>query len=308
VRLFMSADFHDGVTDSFHLINTVRVSTGLLTENVRKVVSAGADDSVLEALYEMPVGASGQNLRAFAAQTSQDHEVSIATLWLFTVVGRYEVWADSLPIASGGRGCQFPSQGHATASLGVGYAEAFAGLASFPMLQDAYGASAATDARHLGGRVDDALMIYRLYKECRNSLAHAGGRASELVERWGVEVSTRAQDLHVDGSGMHLPLPLFKQGDTVKLTFAHLRCLVSVLLRIVFTVDSTLLMSYEGHREFVKRWQAAYGDRPVNVARRKLRGINWIRAQLQPIGVPVPDNPIDVLPYLAANALVRELL
>lgn len=307
MRLFLSADFHDGVTDSFHLINTVRVSTGLLTENVRKVVNAGADDSVLEALYEMPVGASGQNLRAFAAQTSQDHEFSIAALWLFTVVGRYEVWADGLPIANGGRGCQFPSQGHSAASPGVGYAEAFAGLTSFPMLQNAYGASAAADARHLGGRVDDALMIYRLYKECRNSLAHAGGRASELVERWGVEVSAGAQDLHVDGSGLHLPLPPFRQGDTVKLTFAHLRCLVSVLLRIVFTVDSTLLMSYPGHLEFVTRWQTAYGNTPVKVVRRKLRGTNWIRAQLQSISIPVPDNPIDVLPYLTASALVQEL-
>ena len=78
MRFLLSSGFQTGITESFHLINTVRTSTSILTTEVRKVVRAGADDRVLEALYPLPTGASGQNLRAFSNQTSTQHEYSLA--------------------------------------------------------------------------------------------------------------------------------------------------------------------------------------------------------------------------------------
>jgi hypothetical protein len=72
----------------------VRVATAVLTGEVRRVVNAGADDKVLEGLYTMPEKTTGQNLRAFSAQTTSQHEHSIAALWRFSTIG---LWAEPVP-------------------------------------------------------------------------------------------------------------------------------------------------------------------------------------------------------------------
>jgi len=204
VRTLFSAGFQTGVTDSFDLINTIRASTSSLTSEVRKVTAAGADDKVLEALYALPVGATGQNLRAFSRRSADQHEHSLAALWLFSVVGLYEVWAADLPIDDSERRCQFPTRGYVSWPQSVaGIGALLNALPASPQLSTVYAEDISADPRLIDrDRVDDALAIYRLLKECRNSLAHAGGAASKRAEQWSETVRMRATDLFVDGQGV----------------------------------------------------------------------------------------------------------
>jgi hypothetical protein len=272
------------------------------------MVKAGANDHVLQALYEMPPGATGQNLRVFSMQTDDEHEHALAALWLFTIIGDYEVWADGLPVNGASRGCQFPSKGHTSLSKGPGYREVFSPLKPSPQMTQVYSATLTADPHHLGNRTDDALMIYRLYKECRNSLAHSGGRAGAVVSDWGQEVRTRAQQLHVGQSGSLEPVPSFAKDDPVKLTFTQVRCLVSVLLRIVFTIDSYILMSGDGEKETIARWRRANGTSGVTVAKAKLNSNQWLADKLREIGVPVPTPPNALLPLLKESGLIHVLI
>jgi hypothetical protein len=303
-----SAGFQAAVTESFHLINTVRVATEHLTRDVRKVVNAGADDKVLEALYAMPTFATGQNLRAFTSRSSEDHERELANLWLFTVIGQFEVWADELPVSDSSDGCQFPSRGSSQLSTRrCGFNDVFGSLPPSAQMAAAFGPSVATDLRNLGPRVDDALALYRLYKECRNSLAHAGGKASQRVEDWGAEVASRAGDLHVDRHGTLLQPPSFTAGQSVKLSIEQVRCLVSVLFRIAQTVESAILLSEIGEAEFIQRWQSAHGSQPLKVESNKLKRSMWLLARCQEAGVATPSDPLDVGQLLVAARLVKVL-
>ena len=303
-----ASDLQSAVTDSFHLINTVRVATEHLTRDVQKVIDAGADDKVLEALYAMPTFATGQNLRAFATRTSEQHARELASLWLFTVIGHYEVWADELPVPNSGDGCQFPTLGSSAYSTQrPGFGDVFAPLAESPLMTAAFGSSLTTDVRSLGPRIDDALALYRLYKECRNSLAHSGGKASDRVERWSSEAASRASDLHVDGYGIRVQLPSFTRGQAVELGIEQVRCLVSLLFRIAQTVDGSILLSTYGESDFIERWQRVHGIQPIQVQHQKLKRPLWLTSRCQEAGVPTPNNPMDVTQLLLDARLVRAL-
>lgn len=305
MRFLLSSGFQTGITESFHLINTVRTSTSILTTEVRKVVRAGADDRVLEALYPLPTGASGQNLRAFSNQTSTQHEYSLAALWLFTVIGLYEVWAAELPIADSEDNCQFPSIGYNAFSTKAGVGAVVSTLQPSPSFTTVYGAAIAADPRMIAhARLDDALAVYRLFKESRNSLAHAGGVASNRVERWSIDVHSRAADLLVDAQGNNIA-PQFVQGDAVSIAFNQMRAFVALLLKIVFTIDAAILTSTIGEAEFLRRWTAKYGKDAIKVSRKKLNRGTWISVRFAELGLPVPPTQTDIIAYLISNNLVR---
>ena len=305
MRLLLSSGFQAGITDSFHLINTVRTSTEILTAEVRKVVRAGADDRVLEALYPLPIGASGQNLRAFSNQTSSQHEHSLASLWLFTVIGLYEVWAAELPIVGAESNCQFPSRGYNALSTKAGVGAVLNALQPSPSFTTVYGATIAADLRIIRQpQLDDALAAYRLFKECRNSLAHEGGVASDRVERWSSDVHSHAASPLVDTQGNNIA-PHFVQGERVSITFNQMRGFVALLLRIVFTIDAAILVSTIGEAKFLRRWTTKYGQNAVKVTRKKLNRGTWIPVRFAELGLPVPSTQIEIIAYLIGNDLLR---
>jgi hypothetical protein len=156
-------------------------------------------------------------------------------------------------------------------------------------------------------RLDDALAVYRLFKECRNSLAHAGGAANDRVEQWSIDVQARATDLLVDASGNKVAAPIFTEGDTVAITFEQMRAFVSLLLRVVFTIDAAMLTSKIGETEISRRWTDQYGKEPVKVDRKKLNRENWINARFATIGAPVPLIQADLIAHLINNKLIWDI-
>ena len=309
MRLLLSSGFQTGVTNSFHLINTVRTSTSILTTEVRKLVRAGANDPVLEALYELPPGASGQNLRVFSNQTSTQHEHSLAALWLFTVVGLYEVWTAELPIIDSETGCQFPSKGYNAISRKAGVRAVISALQSSFFLTTVYGAVVASDSRMMNpARLDDALAVHRVFKECRNSLAHAGGAANERVEQWSIDVHERAADLLVDAQGG-------KAGTTQiygrRRGIDHIRPDAGLRLPALsgrFHNRRCDPDQYNRRSGNLTALDQSLRQEAFQSSRRKLNRGNWINARFAEIGAPVPPTPVLLIPYLISNNLVREII
>ncbi|MCD2191564.1 hypothetical protein [Actinomycetospora soli] len=298
-------EFHDGITETFHYTNTIRAASSALAADVARLISAGANDAVLEAFYGVP-GGHGQNLRVFAKMSAEDQEAAAAENWLFSVVGRYEVWADSLPVAKSSRGAQFPSSGSSSHATGVGFAEVFPVLTASPEMISTYYASVQADHRVLAGdRVDDALSLYRLFKECRNAAAHAGGVTDGPVSNWSTLARERAGDLFVDASGDVVPIPELDPGDQIRLSLRQVRAFVALTMRIAYTIDSIVTMSAVGLTTVVERWRRVHGERPLFVSERVLRRGQWLRARLTAASIAVPDDPADALALLRGEDLLR---
>lgn len=299
-------DFQSSITSSFHLINSIRTASDHLVGDVQKLLQAGGDDRILEALFTMPAMATGQNLRQFAQQSREEREASLAQMWIFNVIGIYEAWADSLPPQDGALGCQFPSKGYVARATRPGFAEVFQALPVSPVMVRAYRTAIEADPRWSRDRIDDLLVLYRGYKELRNCLAHAGGEVSERAEYWGAEADRLAPDLHT-GSAGPVPVPTFTVGQVAHVTMEQVRVLVNILFRISFTVDGAVLMSNAGEHEFRQRWIRAHGA-PHKVPRKTLHRDNWLVSRLRQARLPTPNDRDSLRHFLKEEGLIRELL
>lgn len=285
-RTFMSA-----ITESFHLINTARAGLALLDTQVSRVVAAGADDRVIEALYSMPDGATGQNLRAHALQQQQMKDRALAEMWLMVVFARYESWAESLEMERGisgaRRGCQFPFQ----TPGGPGYVQVFSVLAPDTLMRDIYEASVLTD--HLWLRSDSdaqaALAVYRYYKEVRNSLVHSDSRANARLATASSAAQSALATLRQNTTLRTGAVPVLAVGDPITIDLDLVRDVIALLRRLVFTIDAKILLSTIGFHEFVARWRAKYGSQPLKAYARKLERAPWFQAAVSDaLSVPAP--------------------
>lgn len=280
--LEQSRTFMRTITESFHLINTARAGLDLLAEQVRRVVDAGADDRVIEALYSMPDGATGQNLRAHAIRPQEEKDRDLAEMWLMTVFARYESWAESLSteynILGSKRGCQFPTQ----TGNNPGYVEVFSALQPSQLMQDIYSQSIGVDRFWIPSDTDMkyALRIYRYYKEIRNSLVHSDGKAN-------AQLATASTEAHLALSSIHLAQPLrpgsvsiLAVDDPIQIDLMLVRDVIALLHRLVFTIDARILTSTIGFSEFIQRWENRYGTKPLNVLPRKLGRPGWFEATI----------------------------
>lgn len=309
--LEQSRTFMRAITESYHLINTTRAGLDLLAEQVKRVVDAGAHDRVIEALYAMPDGATGQNLRAHALRSQEEKDRDLAEMWLMTVFARYESWAESLAveynISNSKRGCQFPDPAN---SGTPGYVEVFSVLQHSQLMEDIYGDTIRADRFWIPSDANAqlALRIYRYYKEIRNSLVHSDGKANQQLADAS---STAKQAL----SALQLKQPLRSEsvtvltvGDLIQIDLKLVRDVINVLHRLVFTIDARILTSTIGRDEFLNRWRERHGAQPVNVLSAKLTRPAWFAREVsENLQMPFPidaGNNVKKWPESSREALV----
>ncbi|MGO4594854.1 hypothetical protein AB4Z18_13650 [Leifsonia sp. 2TAF2] len=314
----------NAITESFHLINTARAGLALLDTQVARVVAAGAHDKVIEALYSMPDGATGQNLRAHAAQQQTIKDRALAEMWLMVVFARYEAWAESLEtehsIRDAKRGCQFPLQ----TSGGLGYVQVFSVLTPDALMRDIYESSVVAD--HLWLRTDSdaqaALEVYRYYKEVRNSLVHSDGRANARLASASATAQGALVTLRNNTTLRTSSVPLVALGDPIVIDLGLVRDVIDLLRRLVFTIDAKILLSTIGLDQFISRWREKYGSQPLNVNIGKLGRPAWFQAAVSnALSVPAPavagsttgatwpaTSRRALVDYGVSNWLIRKLL
>lgn len=318
--LEQSRTFMRAITGSFDLINTARAGLDLLAEQVKRVVEAGAHDGVIEALYAMPDGATGQNLRAHALRTQSERERGLAEMWLMTVFARYETWAESLAdeynIVGSKRGCQFPVQ----TGGGLGYIEVFSVLQPSQLMEDIYGDSIRADRFWIPSNSDvqHLLRIYRYYKEIRNSLVHSDGKVNEHLAAASADANQSLAGLQLNQALRPGSVSILAVDDPIVIDLRLVRDVIDLLHRLVFTIDARILTSTIGFDELVKRWNKKYGTTPVDVLPRKLTRANWFSSRVS-VNLKMPQpilfgNKAKIWPeasresflaYAVSNGLVR---
>ncbi|MCH8563662.1 hypothetical protein LTI14_10615 [Nesterenkonia sp. YGD6] len=286
------------ITDSFDLINTARAGFNLLADQVNPLVAAGANDRVIEALYSMPDGATGQNLRSYATRTAEERERDLARMWLTTVISHYESWAASLEvdygIANSARGAQFPSVGH-----GSGYTEVFSQLTPSSVMHEIYESSVLVHRHWIPSDPDvqSALKLYRYYKEIRNSLVHSDGHADERISAASKSAAQEVVSLQERTSIRSTSVMVLEVGDPINITMTLVKDLIDILQRLVSTIDSQILLSTVGLAELTNRWRQHHGSSPLKVSEKKSQRPGWFTKNIsedlkmpQPLGTTPQES------------------
>lgn len=324
--LEQSRTFMRAITESFHLVNTSRAGVDLLAEQIIRITKAGLDDRVIEALYPMPQGTTGQNLRAHTLRPQADKDRDLAEMWLFSVFARYESWAESLEleygIARANRGCQFPFQSNGQ----PGFVEVFSPLVPDPVMTAIYADSVKDDRLWLPSdtEVRAALLVYRYYKEIRNSLVHSDSRTNQRLATASKEAQGGIATLTAGTQIRSGIVPVLAIGDPITVDFDVVRATIGLLRGLVFSIDARILLSSIGMSEFLARWKQVHGAVTLKVTSKKLSRAPWFDVNISTnLAMPSPTNVKQrgsnrgswpaasrdaLIQYATANWMLRKLL
>lgn len=284
--------FLDSLTDYFHLVNTSRTALQMLTDQVRRIVDAGADDAVVAALFPLAEKTTGQNLRAYTLRDESAKDSHLAEMWLFAIFARYEAWAGAVEteygINNAARGCQFPGP-----SARGDFQSVFGNMRTSAELFAIFGATR-TNPGYIqsDANVIEALHVYRYYKEVRNSLIHSGGDVHDRL----IESAARAKDacdvLKEQGELIGEITILTPSGNRFdNLDFQFVRSAIWIIQRLAATIDLKILLSTSGEQIFIDKWKSIHGHTPASPSLRQRSSrpwfMHWVSADLS---VPLPPD------------------
>lgn len=287
--------FLDSLTGYFHLVNTSRTALQVLTDQVRRIVDAGADDAVISALFPLAEKTTGQNLRAYTLEDESAKDTNLAEMWLFAIFARYEAWAGVIEkkygIEKAARGCQFPGP------TGNGdYQSVFGSLVESESLAAAFGTVRNTSEYFKSDESTvEALHIYRYYKEVRNSLIHSGGETLERVANAAVRAAQASETLKSNGDEVVQisALEITEEGFS-NISFEFVRDVIWLVQKLAATIDLKILLSEAGSGILVDRWKSVHGAAPMKLTQRKRTSRTWYLHQVsKDISLPRPPGTND---------------
>jgi hypothetical protein len=267
-------------TELYVVVNAAQGALERMHGAAETLVSRHPDWSAIQLREELFPGLAlrGVNIsvrESFIDRTCQENWDALAKFVLSTVIARFEAWlevmAQRFPLKlrqiSGTpleTALQFPAKG----DFGRKKPGAREVLNHLRATEDADLRSSLRPALHRTRRTDvrqlrPLLRVYRVYKEVRNSLMHAGGRATPYLASVSAGVPTyRASTLALKTPPA---MPVYRPGDAVTLTVRDAVLFDALVTRIVRTLDAELSSSYVGHDVVFDRAEAFAREKSLEV-------------------------------------------
>lgn len=189
--------------------------------------------------------------RMFLERSWEEHEQEFCKQILFEVCTLYEGWCENV--------CEevFPNASAATKSKELQFPTTIKnngdrkGLGS---VVDAANASRSTfmfqeffpttrlSSQNCWSHIDEHLIAYRFFKECRNALIHSNGyMTSKAMDCRNNLASVQASNGSIFGG--EFLIPGVQIGSKIKFAMSDLILFASLVRRIIFTLDAALLVS-----------------------------------------------------------------
>jgi hypothetical protein len=155
------------------------------------------------------------------------------------------------------------------------------------------------DRQYSLAHLDGLLICYRYWKEIRNALAHAGGRATDRL----INEEARLNALTPAELGLaQIPkLDLLTLGQDITLELTDVLGFGDVLHRIAVTTDAELSETDKAEVLMLSRWEAQrrehYSDAPLA----EIRRLNRIRYWMLRAGLAAPENLAALDHFLSAR-------
>lgn len=205
---------------------------------------------------------------------------------LMTNISLFEGWQDALSKEYGLSNNQtkalewpgqlvYPRHTQNGASAGPGCPDMLSSIRAAEnstLMEDTFGPVLTSAPGYSRSNIDDFYVCFRAWKEARNCITHAGGRASNRLITDAVQLANLS-------SGGLPPLKWFPQlaiptqNELITIPFKDVMSFGQVLRHIVCTVDAELAQTQRGEQVFFSRFEAHrrsdYYDVPSHTARRQ---------------------------------------
>lgn len=257
----------------------------------------------------------GIDLRRVCLTTDwPQHEAEFAKWILFEACTLYENWAekvctDIFPSASAARhakNIQFPTGTDKKGNL-TGYKLAInaANANSSQLMLSEFYQKLSTSKLNRSATIEDHLLAYRFFKECRNSIIHSGGEASQdLILLHSALVSAQAKNPSPFRHAFSLPTPIV--GEKIPLHIKDCILFATIVRLLICTFDAALCVTKSSERilesrlrEAIKK-NTALQSLPSDPQRRTQR----IRRILVAARVPSPVNIDNVAAWMQDKHII----
>jgi hypothetical protein len=219
-----------------------------------------ATDSILQQRFINGSGISGANLKRSCIQWSWEmQQQQFAKFLLIEFCALYEAWIDSVldEIGNGIRKqFQFPTNG--TDGIGNALLALQANISTelettiYPALQ--------TNKKYDPSHLNELLICYRYFKECRNVLVHYGGIATQrAAQSYTAYSALSAVSLGVTEMPDHCPIG--GQGDSVQLRLRGVVGFGEIVLKLISTLDVELSKTTHAEAVLRDRWISVTGKK-----------------------------------------------
>jgi len=276
---------------------------------VRGYVETKPDVSETE-LRDRFVAGSGlnfRNLRRVCIEHTWEQQLEdFARIMLISIFSLYEGWLEETlrrfpSPKTRANELQYPS-----ASVGTrgkpGVREALQNLTSdkSPAMEDAFTAKLRALPRYSLSTIDNLMILYRCFKEFRNSYVHSNGIATDYTEA----AYNSASGLTAADVGMRKPPEIHAavEGQPVKASFSGVIGLSEVILQIVTTLDAELSSTQVAEEYFLDRWRQKHRLRTLSndIVKRNAR----VKILAAEAGLLRPDPVEPIYQLLREHTLV----
>jgi hypothetical protein len=297
------------VAEVFDFVWPASVALWNLRWQVAGLTSVKADVTVEELNHRFVVGSGihGANLkRACTELTWSDQQQQFARFLLVQVFGIFEGWLavvlEGISHTRLEKALQFPTH-PGRGGVPEGSATALAQIKATPsvMIQTALYPRLAQHPKNSVANLENLLVTYRCFKECRNALMHNDGIADgKAVGAWQNYTSLTAADLGVK----EVPAcPAVVLGAPIELSMRGVVGFTDIVLRLIATYDAELACSTNAEREFHVRWTRRFVSRPVLKSKDAAARQRQISRLVHKIGFPRPTDVPVVEKYLINHHL-----
>lgn len=301
------------ITDLFDFIWPTASAIWNLRWQVQGFLTASPHSSDVELTNRFVHGSGirGANLRRACVDTAwETQQEQFAKFLLIEFCAIYESWCEGvlLELSSSihlSKQFQYPTSTTAQGKpQGVGHAISILNKSESSAIVSSIYPKLLISNKNSKLHLEELLVCYRYFKECRNSSAHKGGIASQLTE----DAYTEYAKLSASSLGVkEIPEAFITtKSKPLKISLRGVVGFGDIILRLIATIDAELSRSSLAEECFKKRWKetiTAKGNRytlPSDIKKKEA----MIRRLVKKLELPHPIFTIELENFLVKENLV----
>lgn len=306
-------DAHAQTTRLFDFVAPTAIALWNLRWQVQGYLAVipNASQEDISARFALGSGIRSGHIKRACAEVTWDEQLSqFAAFVLMTTIAIFEDYVADIAACGGGSethvrevasALQFPA-GYRTKDRNW----ALGRLSASPSthLAGVFAVAARQNRRYSGAKLDNLLTCYRYFKEVRNCLAHAGGRASDTAVAAYNAFAPLASLAALGLNEVPHHHALVKD-EGIRIELRGVIGLADVILRIVTTYDAELSESAYADREVSQRLKAM--PRGILLPADKTVRARRITKHVQAAGFPAPQLSASFESFLRAEGKIPAL-
>jgi len=320
-KLFFSAsnDVIDQVTDLYDFVWPTASAMWNFRWQIKGFVNEVGSDNITDKdllnRFDWGSGIHGVNLRrACLEKTWIKQQEQFAKFLLINLFAIYEGWIDALKTTlrfSGNiaKQLQFPQQIKDGKPYGVRNALTHITTVTSPILQNAFYPTLLAHSKNSFAQLDNLLICYRFFKECRNCLAHKGGIANKRAEESFLEFTKIASPVNLNAVEVPDHKPVLA-GYPVEVSLRGVVGFGDIILKLVATIDAEISISQNSEKDFINRFgqwaNSNKGKAKNNLKKELIARKGQMTRILRGLGLPEPVRTDEIEVLLIKQALLKE--